>query len=563
LIQKTSGSVENSEIHGAQNAASHTLTQKLPAFIFVTGGVLSGLGKGVVSASIGKLLSQDLRIVTIKCDGYLNVDPGTMNPIEHGEVFVLEDGGETDLDFGHYERFLNIDCERDWSITSGKIFQSLVEKERRGDFLGKTVQVIPHATGEIRERLCSIAQAKGADVVLVEIGGTVGDLENPWYLWAAKEMRQRFGKDRVLFVHLGLLPVIDNQGQQKTKPIQQSVMLLQQFGIFPDVIVGRSKELLSESSRDKIHWLCNVDRNAVASDPDLETVYELPLIFANEGLDKKISSQLGLPLNQSMHNWQKLVEGITKSTQSVTVAICGKYTELADSYISVVEALRHAGAHLQTKVLIKWVETTHFEDDAALIRETFSDVDGVIVPGGFGTRGTEGKIAAVKYAREHGIPFLGICYGLQLAVIEFARNICELAGANSTEIDPKTKHPVVHILETQKEVVNKGGTMRLGSYPAVLSPGKISSFYAQVFGDGNHCTERHRHRYEVNPKYHAALREGGMELSGMSPDGSLVEFIELSNHPYFVATQAHPELKSRLERPAPLFYGLVKAALEK
>jgi CTP synthase len=559
-VQQTNSGNSSTVPQSAQSRTQNT--SKQPVYIFVTGGVLSGLGKGVVSASIGKLLSKKYTIATIKCDGYLNVDPGTMNPIEHGEVFVLEDGAETDLDFGHYERFLNIDCKKDWSITSGKIFQSLVEKERRGDFLGKTVQVIPHATGEIRERLQCIAQTEDADVLIVEVGGTVGDLENPWYLWAAKEMRQQLGRERVLFCHLGLLPVIDNQGQQKTKPIQQSVMLLQQFGIFPDVIVGRSKEILSESSRDKIHWLCNVDKNAVASDPDLETVYELPLIFAQEGLAQKVSSQLQLELNEELTKWEELVTHITDSKENVTIAICGKYTELADSYISVVEALKHAGAHLKTKVQVKWVETTDFEKDEKLIQNTFADVDGIIVPGGFGTRGTEGKIAAVRFAREYNLPFLGICYGLQLAVIEFARNKCGLNDANSTEINPNTPHPVVDILLSQKSITDKGGTMRLGSYPAVLKPSIVANLYKKLTGDGENCTERHRHRYEVNSTYHQVLADNGLHICGLSPDGTLAEFIEIPAHPYFVATQAHPELKSRLERPAPLFYGLVQAALE-
>jgi len=539
-------------------------TSKQPKFIFITGGVLSGLGKGVVSASIGKLIDPSNKIVCVKCDGYLNVDPGTMNPMEHGEVFVLEDGGECDLDFGHYERFLNIDCKRDWSISSGKIFQNLIEKERKGDFLGKTVQVIPHATSEIQEWWQTIAKDEDADVVLIEMGGTVGDYEIQWFLWAAKELRRTLGRENVMFAHLGLLPVIDGQGQQKTKPIQQSVTLLQQFGIFPDVIIGRTKNLLTDESRSKIQVMCNVDENAVASDPDLEHVYELPLVFAKEGLDKKISSQLGLSLNQNLDRWKKLVDSLSSAKEEITIAICGKYTDLADSYISVVEALKHSGAHLNVKVNVTFVSTVDFEKDTNLRDATLGKADGLIVPGGFGNRGTEGKIAAVNYAREHNVPFLGICYGLQLAVIEFARNVCGLADANSMEIDVKTAHPVVHILEEQKDITKKGGTMRLGSYAAYMLAGsKISELYATMRDQGEISYERHRHRYEVNPKYHSQLIEKGLVFAGTSKDKTLVEFIELPNHKYFVATQAHPELKSRLEDPAPLFYGLVEAALKK
>ena len=554
----TKSQYSKQQLQTDSESQSHSKTR----FIFVTGGVLSGLGKGVVSASMAKLLDPSLKVAMVKCDGYLNVDPGTMNPIEHGEVFVLDDGGECDLDFGHYERFLDITCQKSWSISSGKVFQALVRKERRGDFLGKTVQVIPHATGEIREQLMTIAQNANADVVFVEVGGTVGDLENPWFLWAAKEMRQRLGKKRVAFAHLGLLPVIDEQGQQKTKPMQQSVMLLQQFGIFPDILVGRSKEVLTESSRNKLHWLCNVSQEAIVSDPNLTSVYELPLIFAQEGLGNVLHEQLDLPIATSHERWRELVTNILNSEREITIAICGKYTELADSYISVVEALYHSGAHLQTRVNVKWLETSQFEAvSEEVIAAALAGVSGIIVPGGFGTRGAEGKIALIKFAREHNIPFLGICYGLQLAVIEYARNICGIVDANSQEIDPQTQNPVIHILESQKEVTQKGATMRLGSYPAILKPGVVSDLYAHILGSGVECAERHRHRYEVNQAYHTILTENGLYISGMSPDGTLVEFIELPNHPYFVATQAHPELKSRLEKPAPLFYGLVKAAL--
>ncbi len=529
-------------------------------YIIITGGVLSGLGKGVMSASIGKLLSNSYTIVPIKCDGYLNVDPGTMNPVEHGEVFVLDDGGEVDLDFGHYERFLGVSCKLDWNLTSGKIFQSLVEKERRGDFLGKTVQVIPHVTGEIRQRFSQIAQNEDADILLIEIGGTVGDIENLWFLEAARELIQKVGREHIAFIHLGLVP--EQYGEQKTKPMQQSLTLLREHGIFPDVVIGRSPNRLTDRSKDKIHWLDNIDKKAIISNPDCEYTYELPLVFQEEGLHEVLPKLLGLTDCEPLTQYKELVHALKNPTHTVRVAICGKYTELQDSYISIVESLRHAGAHLDAQVEIVWVETSEFEEDSSKITQALQDVDAVIVPGGFGTRGTEGKIQFIQAVRENNIPFLGICYGLQLAVIEFARTKCGLQHANSVEIVQDTPHPVVDLLPEQKQVVQKGASMRLGSYEAVLEPNtRISGLYAQILGDGTKAHERHRHRYEVNPQYHAVLQENGLVFSGVSEDKRLVEFIELPNHPYFVATQAHPELKSRLEKPSPLFYGLVQAAL--
>ncbi len=524
-------------------------------YIVVTGGVLSGLGKGVVSASIGRLISNDYKVVPVKCDGYLNVDPGTMNPIEHGEVFVLDDGGEVDLDFGHYERFLNIDCKFSWNLTSGKIFQALVEKERRGDFLGKTVQIIPHATDEIQQRLKDIAKNEKADILLVEIGGTVGDIENLWFLEAVRRLAVDVGRDNIMFVHLGLIPVIDEQGQQKTKPLQQSTYFLRERGIFPDVYVGRSKELLTDKTKKKIHWLCGVEQEGgIISDPDLKYVYELPLIFQSEGLREFIEKRLKLKQGRDLVRWKELVDNIKNPLKEINIAICGKYTELADSYISIQESLVHAGAHLKTKVNIRWIETTEIEKGKAA-SELLKGFDGLIIPGGFGSRGIEGKIQALKHARENNLPFLGLCLGLQLATVEFARNVCGLEGANSTEIDPDTRYPVIDILPEQRSVTKKGGTMRLGSCEAVLKPGTVVH---KLYG-ADVAHERHRHRYEVNPEYHKILTENGLIISGASKDGRLAEFIELPEHKYFVATQSHPELKSRLERPAPLFYGLVKA----
>ena len=527
-------------------------------YIIITGGVLSGLGKGVVSASVGRLLSSKYKVVPMKCDGYLNVDPGTMNPTEHGEVFVLDDGAEVDLDFGHYERFLDINCKKPWNLTSGKIFHSLMEKERKGEFLGKTVQVVPHVTREIRQRFQKVAKEEKADLVLIEIGGTVGDIENLWFLEACRELVNDVGRENILFIHLGLVPVIDAQGQQKTKPLQQSVDLLRQRGLFPDIIIGRSKELLHNDEREKLELRCNVGKGAVISDPDLESVYELPLIFEKEGLREAICKKLDIEKHEDMAGWKKLVQNMESPKKEITIAICGKYTGLADSYISILEALIHCGAHQGAKVNVKWLETTDITN-VAQAKERLKGIDGMIVPGGFGSRGTEGKIHTITYARENGIPFLGICYGMQLAVAEFARNVCNLEKANSTEIDEKTAHPVVDILPEQKEVTHKGGTMRLGAYPANLKKGtKIAELYGSL-----EASERHRHRYEVNPDYHSKLEGKDLVFSGMSPDGRLVEFIELKNHPYFVGTQGHPELKSRLEHPAPLFMGLVEAALKR
>ncbi|MFW5746364.1 MAG: glutamine hydrolyzing CTP synthase [Nanoarchaeota archaeon] len=528
-------------------------------YIVITGGVLSGLGKGVVSASIGRLFSSRYKVMSIKCDGYLNVDPGTMNPTIHGEVFVLDDGGEVDLDFGHYERFMNIDCRSEWSITSGKVFLTIMEKERRGEFLGGDVQVVPHVTGEIRERIKRLAQEASADIALIEIGGTVGDMENLWFMEAARELLNDVGRDHVLFVHLGLLPVIDSQGQQKTKPLQQSVNLLRERGIFPDVIIGRTKERLTDSSRRKLGLRCNVGEDAVISDPDCDYVYELPLIFEEEGLDAIISKKFGLEKEKgTMDAWRTLIDGMKHPKQEITVAICGKYTDLADSYISILEALSHAGAYAQTRVSVRWLETTDIrtEEDAGALLE---DVDAMIVPGGFGSRGIEGKITAIRYARTHKIPFLGICYGLQLAVIEHARHVMGIEQAHTTEIDSETTAPVVDILPEQVEITDKGGTMRLGAYPAILSEGTM---LAGLYG-ATHVSERHRHRFEVNPEYHDELEGKGLLFAGKSPDGKLVEFIERDDHPFFVATQGHPELKSRFDRPAPMFAGLVRAALKK
>ncbi|PIO05695.1 CTP synthetase, partial [Candidatus Woesearchaeota archaeon CG08_land_8_20_14_0_20_43_7] len=486
--------------------------------------------------------------------GYLNIDPGTMNPIEHGEVFVLEDGGEVDMDFGHYERFLNKNCKFGWNLTSGKIFKHVIDKERKGEFLGKTVQMIPHVTDEIKTRLKNISSDEKADIMLVEIGGTVGDIENMLFIEACRQLRGEVGRGNIMYIHLTLVPILGVVGEEKTKPTQQSVSMLQQRGIQPDAIIGRSSRPLPDHVKNKIALFASIYPEEVISDPDIKSVYELPLIFEKERLLDVISKKLELYLTSDLKKWGSLVKNIKDPKDEIKVLICGKYTKLHDSYVSVEEALVHAGAHNNCKVNVEYLETTDIETGKLKVKDALKGVDGIIVPGGFGSRGVEGKIEVIKYARKNNLPFLGLCYGLQLAVAEYARNVCGLKDAISTEIK-KTKHPVVDILPDQKGITEKGGTMRLGGYDALLNK---KSNVAKLY-DSDKVSERHRHRYEVNPEYHDILQTNGLVLSGMSPDSRLVEFIELEKHSFFVATQAHPELKSRLERPAPLFMGFVKA----
>ncbi|VVB59348.1 CTP synthase [uncultured archaeon] len=529
----------------------HTTTK----WIVITGGVLSGLGKGIVSASIGRLLSTNLKVVPVKCDGYLNVDPGTINPYEHGEVFVLEDGGEVDMDFGHYERFMNINTKFAWNLTSGKIFKSVIDRERKGDFLGKTVQMIPHVTDEIKKRFKKIAEEEKADVVLIEIGGTVGDIENMLFLEAARQLRVDVGRDNILYIHLSLIPEV-NGGEQKTKPTQQSVKILQGIGIQPDVIIGRSAQKLSEKSKERIALFCNVEKKEVISDPDTATIYEVPIIFEEEGLLSLINERLSTKAKQDMKNWRGLVDKIKSPKKEVKIAICGKYTELHDAYAIIIDALKHAGANLGISVKLSWIETTEIEAGKKSVSDVLKDVNGILVPGGWGARGTEGKMEVIRYARENNIPFLGLCYGLQLAVIEFARNVCGLNGANSTEIDSKAKEPVIKILPSLANITDMGGTPRLGAFAAdILKGSRIEKIYGE-----SKVSERHRHRYEVNPDYHDCLKKNGLVFSGTSENGRLVEFIELPKHKFFVATQAHPEFKSRLEKPAPLFLEFLRAS---
>ncbi len=520
-------------------------------YIVVTGGVLFGLGKGIAMASIGNILSSSYKVVPVKCDGYLNVDPGTMNPLEHGEVFVLDDGGEVDMDFGHYERFLDVICNGDWNLTMGRVFDEIRKKERKGDYLGKTVQMIPHVSNFIKDHFLKVGKESGADVLLIEVGGTIGDMENELYLDAIRSLARKVGRENILFIHLTYVPIPHGVDEQKSKPTQQSVNLLRQKGINPDIVIARCSEMLTKGTRSKIAKFGNLDFDKVLTGVDVDDVYKIPLSFEEQGLSQLIARQLNMPINVDLKKWKSLIDKKEAATKEVIVGIAGKYTSLEDSYASIVEALKHCEANLGVKIRVKWIDT----DEGNL--DVLDEVHGVIVPGGFGSRGTEGKIDVVRYCRKNGVPFLGICYGLQMAVIEFARDICGLKDANSTEVDKGCEHPVVDIMESQKNIENKGGTMRLGAYTAYIKEGtKVFNLYG-----ADEVSERHRHRFEVNPKYHETLERKGLILSGISPDGTLVEFIELKNHPYFVATQAHPELKSSLLKPAPLFKGFVSACI--
>jgi CTP synthase len=559
---KASSGFSISERAGARPAEPiisepHRRRPELPVkWIIVTGGVLSGLGKGVATASIGNLLSSSYRVIPIKCDGYLNVDPGTMNPTEHGEVFVLDDGGEVDMDFGHYERFLGVTCKFEWNLTMGKVYERIREAERRGDYLGRTVQLIPHVTDVIKGWWRTIAEEEAADIVLVEIGGTVGDIENELYIEAARQLKRDVGPDNIMYVHLTYVPKPEHVNEQKSKPTQQSVTLLRQRGILPDVILARCHYPLDDRMKEKIATFCDVTAERVLSATDIDSVYKIPLNFAQQGMLRIIDEKLHVNHLLEDTRWTELVQRLNaKHERRITIAIAGKYTKLEDSYASVVEALRHCQAAFDVAIDLKWLETSEEHD----LAKEMTGIDGVIVPGGFGIRGVEGKIAMVRYCREHDVPYLGLCFGLQMAVIEFARNVCGLSAANSTEVDEKTPYPVVDILPDQKNVKKKGGTMRLGAYPAVLKKGSVVH---TLYGSDT-ASERHRHRYEVNPAYHKVLEEHGLVFSGISPDGTLVEFIENPKLRYFVATQAHPELKSSLLKPAPLFYGLVNACLKR
>lgn len=534
--------------------------------IFVSGGVASSLGKGLTAASLGNLLrARGLRVVMQKLDPYLNVDPGTMNPFQHGEVFVTEDGTETDLDIGHYERFLDINLSKAANVTTGQIYSTVIAKERRGEYLGDTVQVIPHITDEIKRRMRLQANEEPIpDVIITEIGGTVGDIESQPFLEAARQIRHDVGRDNVFFVHVSLVPYLGPSGELKTKPTQHSVAMLRSIGIQPDAIVCRSDRALPDSIKKKIALMCDVDIRAVVNAADAPSIYAIPTVLDNEGLDSYIINSLSLKAGEiDWARWSSVLSAVNEPKHEVTIALVGKYIELPDAYLSVTEALRAGGFAHQAKVNIRWVASDLCESAEGAFSQ-LADVDGICIPGGFGVRGIEGKLGALKFARENKIPTLGLCLGLQCMVIEFARNVLGLQDASSTEFDPQAKHPVIATMAEQIDILaagEMGGTMRLGSFEAKLTKGSI---VAEVYGS-NEVTERHRHRYEVNNSYREQLTAGGMVISGSSPDGSLVEFVELSkaDHPYFVATQAHPEFKSRPNRAHPLFIGLVKASLER
>lgn len=528
-------------------------------FIFITGGVVSSLGKGISAASLGRLLkNRGLKVAIQKFDPYINVDAGTMNPYQHGEVFVTGDGAETDLDLGHYERFVDVNLTKNSNVTAGKIYWSVINKERRGDYLGGTIQIIPHITNEIKERIYRVAGQDETDVVITEIGGTVGDIESLPFLEAIRQMKSDIGRENVMYIHVTLVPYLAAAGEAKTKPTQHSVKELRSIGIQPDVIICRTQMPLSREMVDKIALFCDIDRQAVIQAVDVDCIYEVPLMLRNEGLDEIVVRHFGLDCPPAdMAEWESLVRAVKHPRQRVTIALVGKYVELPDAYLSVVEALRHGGIYHQASVDIKMVGAASLSKGN--VEEVLGQVHGILVPGGFGDRGIEGKMAAITYARERRVPFLGICLGMQLAVVEFARHACGLEGAHSSEFGPDTPYPVIDLLPEQKEIEDKGGTMRLGTYPCKVTPGtRTYQAYQQEV-----VYERHRHRYEFNNAFRSELTQGGLVISGTSPDDRLVEAIELPDHPWFVACQFHPEFKSRPNRPHPLFRDFIGAALER
>ena len=534
--------------------------------IFVTGGVVSSLGKGLTAASLGHLLTaRGLRVVMQKLDPYLNVDPGTMNPFQHGEVFVTDDGAETDLDIGHYERFLDINLSQAANVTTGQIYSTVIAKERRGEYLGDTVQVIPHITDEIKRRMrLQASDDPRPDVIITEIGGTVGDIESQPFIESARQVRHELGRKNCFFVHVSLVPYMNASGEQKTKPTQHSVAALRSIGIQPDALVLRSDRPVSDSNKRKIALMCDVDESAVVNAVDVPSIYEIPGMLHDQGLDSYIIEQLGLNAHEvDWNGWSELLHAVHEPKHEVTIGVVGKYIDLPDAYLSVIEALRAGGFANQTKVRLKWIPSDECDNPDGAARQ-LSDVDGICVPGGFGIRGIEGKVGALRFARENGIPALGLCLGLQCMVIEFARHEAGLEGASSSEFDPDTVYPVIATMAEQVDIIasgDLGGTMRLGLYPAILDDGSIVS---QLYG-ADEASERHRHRYEVNNRYRQQISDAGMWFSGTSPDGHLVEYVELPRdvHPFYVGTQAHPELRSRPNRSHPLFHGLVGAALER
>jgi len=529
-------------------------------FIFITGGVLSALGKGITAASLGRLLKdRGLRVTIQKLDPYINVDPGTMNPYQHGEVFVTADGAETDLDLGHYERFIDEELSRAHNLTTGQIYLSVIQKERRGDYLGGTVQVIPHITDEIKEGIVKVARTTQADVVIVEIGGTVGDIESLPFLEAIRQMRIDHGRENTLYLHVTLVPFLETAGELKTKPTQHSVKELRSIGINPDIIICRTQRELTPDVRQKIALFCNVQLDAVIQNLDVDNIYEVPLMLEQEGLGNIVMRELGFePVAPDLESWRQVVQKLKEPRHQVTIALVGKYVELHDAYMSIVEALRHGGIANDARIDLRWVYSADLEDPENLA-PALEDVDGILIGPGFGYRGIEGKINAAGFAREHQIPFFGICLGLQCAVIEFARNVCGLEGANSTEFVDDPPHPVIALMPEQKEIQNLGGTMRLGTFPCRLD--KSSRAY-QAYGE-EYILERHRHRFEFNNDYRDLLSAHGLRPTGVWPDANLVEVMELADHPWFVGTQFHPEFKSRPTKPHPLFRDFIRAALER
>jgi len=527
-------------------------------YIFVTGGVTSSLGKGIISASLAKLLQARGYTVTIqKLDPYINVDPGTLNPYEHGECFVTDDGAETDLDLGHYERFLNVPTSQANNVTTGRIYQSVIEKERRGDYLGKTVQVIPHITDEIKNRIKLLGKTGNYQFVITEIGGTVGDIESLPYVEAVRQLKWELGRDAMV-LHLTLLPYLSTTGELKTKPTQHSVKLLLEYGVQPDVLVCRTEHPINKDIRNKIALFCNVSPNAVIEARDASTIYEVPLLMEDEKLDVAVLNHLNMPVSENMDmvKWKEFLHKFKNPKHEVRIGLVGKYVELKDSYKSISEAFIHAGAANDCKVSIEWIHSENITDEN--VAEKFKGLKGILVAPGFGQRGIEGKITAIKYARENSVPFFGICLGMQCAVIEFARNVLGFKDANSTEMNPGTTNPVIDLLEAQKKITNKGGTMRLGSYPCNVSP----DTNAWEIYKKKEITERHRHRYEFNNEYLADFEKAGMTASGINPEGGLVEIVEIKDHPWFVGVQFHPEYKSTVANPHPLFVNFVKAAIE-
>ena len=525
-------------------------------YVFVTGGVVSGLGKGITAASLGRLLkARGYKVTMQKFDPYINIDPGTMNPIQHGEVFVTDDGAETDLDLGHYERFIDESLDKNSNVTTGKVYWSVLQKERRGDYGGGTVQVIPHVTNEIKSRFYRNFTDEDTRIAIIEVGGTVGDIESQPFLESIRQFQHEVGRGNAILIHVTLIPYLRASQEMKTKPTQASVKELQGMGIRPDIIVCRSEYPLGQGIKDKIALFCNVPNNHVLQNLDVEYLYEAPLAMEKEHLAQVACECLELPCPKpNLDDWKEMVEALRSPTQEVTIALVGKYIQLHDAYISVVEALKHGGISQHATVNIKWIDSETVTDEN--ISSLLSDADGILVPGGFGDRGIEGKIRAITYAREHSIPYLGHCLGMQLANVEFTRNVIGHADAHSVELNPSTTHPVIDLMPDQNGVEDIGGTLRLGSYPCVLD--ETSKAY-ELYQEKT-IYERHRHRYEVNNDYRAVLTEHGMKLSGLSPDGRIVEMCELPEHPFFIATQAHPELKSRPNRPHPLFSGFIRAA---